>query len=57
MANETSKRYVCTSCGSEMLVTRGGEGTIACCDQPMVLRGTPAASQQTASKPEEARRG
>jgi desulfoferrodoxin-like iron-binding protein len=57
MANETSKRYVCTTCGSEMLVTRGGEGTLACCGQPMVLRGSPAASQQPTSPPEEARRG
>jgi len=57
MANETSKRYVCTSCGSEMLVTRGGEGALACCGQPMQLRGSAGASQRPGPAPEEARRG
>ena len=47
MANQTGKRYVCATCGAEMLVTRGGEGEIKCCDRPMQLRGatTPAQSQ------------
>ena len=46
MVNETGKRYVCASCGSEMLVTRGGTGTVSCCGQPMQLRGANPAQQQ-----------
>ncbi len=38
MANEVGKRYVCTKCGSEFIVTRGGDGTITCCGQPMVIK-------------------
>ncbi len=38
MANEVGKRYVCPKCGSEFIVTRGGEGTITCCEQPMVIK-------------------
>jgi len=38
MANQAGKRYVCTKCGSELVVTRGGEGTLSCCDQPMQLK-------------------
>ena len=53
MANEVRKRYVCSSCNTEMLVTRGGDGTLTCCDQPMQIRGA------AAPKPEaqEANRG
>ncbi len=35
MANQTGKRYVCTKCGAEYIVTRGGEGTLSCDGQPM----------------------
>jgi desulfoferrodoxin-like iron-binding protein len=35
MANQTGKRYLCTKCGAEYIVTRGGEGTLVCCGQPM----------------------
>ena len=38
MANQIGKRYVCTRCGSEFIVTRGGEGTLKCCGQPMELK-------------------
>ncbi len=38
MANQLGKRYLCEKCGSEMIVTKGGEGTIHCCDQPMTLK-------------------
>lgn len=58
MANQMGKRYVCANCGSEMLVTRAGEGPLSCCGQAMELRGqssTPAAESQ--SKPQEAKRG
>ncbi len=34
MANETGKRYLCSKCGSEFVVTRGGEGSITCCGEP-----------------------
>ena len=26
---------MCTKCGAEVVITRGGEGTITCCGQPM----------------------
>ncbi len=35
MANQVGKRYRCTKCGSEMIITKGGSGTITCCGQPM----------------------
>lgn len=38
MANQAGKRYQCTKCGTEMIVTKGGEGTISCCGQPMQLK-------------------
>ena len=30
MALQTGKRYRCTKCGAEFIVTRGGEGTLSC---------------------------
>jgi desulfoferrodoxin-like iron-binding protein len=42
MATQVGKRYYCERCGSEMLVTRAGEGLLSCCGQPMQLRGAPA---------------
>ena len=38
MANETGKRYVCTQCRSEFIVTKGGSGAISCCGQPMEIK-------------------
>ena len=38
MANEVGKRYVCTKCGAEFIVTRGGEGKLECCGQAMELK-------------------
>jgi len=38
MANATGKRYVCTVCGTEFIVTRGGEGQLVCCGQPMEIK-------------------
>jgi desulfoferrodoxin-like iron-binding protein len=38
MANETGKRYTCTNCGCEMIVTRSGDGTLTCCGQPMQVK-------------------
>ncbi|MBI4492767.1 MAG: hypothetical protein HY690_08260 [Chloroflexi bacterium] len=58
MANQTAKRYVCASCGSEILVTRGGEGTLVCCGQPMQVRGASPGVQAQLPRPEpEVQRG
>lgn len=35
MANQVGKRYQCSKCSTEMIVTKGGEGQIVCCGQPM----------------------
>ena len=38
MANQVGKRYQCTKCNSEMIVTKGGNGTLQCCGQEMQLK-------------------
>ena len=38
MANTVGKRYRCTKCGAEMIITKGGTGTITCCGQPMEIK-------------------
>jgi len=38
LANETGKRYFCSKCGAEFIVTKGGEGTIACHGQPLTKK-------------------
>ena len=38
LANETGKRYICSQCGSEFIVTKGGSGSIICCTQQMELK-------------------
>lgn len=38
MANQVGKRYMCTKCGSEFIVTKAGAGALICCDQPMQLK-------------------
>jgi len=35
MANQIGKRYLCTKCGAEVIVTKGGVGTLQHCGQPM----------------------
>ena len=35
MANQIGKRYHCTKCGSEFIVTKAGNGEITCCEQAM----------------------
>ena len=35
MANQIGKRYSCSKCGAEVMVTKAGDGTIQCCAQPM----------------------
>ncbi len=38
MATLVGKRYFCTKCGAEFIVTRGGKGALQCCGQPMELK-------------------
>ena len=38
MANQTGKRYFCEKCGSEFIVTKGGDGEVNCCSQPMAQK-------------------
>jgi len=35
MANDMGKRYRCAKCGTELIVTRAGNGAVTCCGQPM----------------------
>lgn len=35
MANELGKMYVCTKCGQQVIVTKGGKGTLKCCGVAM----------------------
>ncbi|MFC2018639.1 desulfoferrodoxin [Chloroflexota bacterium] len=35
MPNQIGKRYRCPKCGSEVIITRGGNGAVSCCGQPM----------------------
>ena len=35
MANQVGKRYRCAKCGAEVIITKGGSGTISCHGQPM----------------------
>jgi desulfoferrodoxin-like iron-binding protein len=38
LANQVGKRYMCTKCNSEMIVTKAGDGDLGCCGQPMQLK-------------------
>ena len=38
MANQVGKRYVCTTCGAEFIVTRGGDGEMHCCGKKMEIK-------------------
>jgi desulfoferrodoxin-like iron-binding protein len=35
MASKVGKRYKCEKCGSEVLVTKAGTGTLICCGEEM----------------------
>lgn len=51
MANIVGKRYFCAVCGSEFIVTKGGEGTLTCHGQPMVIKDAqPEAERRPASE-------
>ncbi len=38
MANQLGKMYICSKCGSQVIVTKGGGGTLKCCGQDMELK-------------------
>ncbi|MDO8491995.1 MAG: desulfoferrodoxin [Dehalococcoidia bacterium] len=38
MANQVGKRYVCSKCGVEVVVTKGGAGALKCHGEPMKLK-------------------
>lgn len=38
MPSETGKRYMCTNCGSELVVTKAGKSDLVCCSKPMVKK-------------------
>ena len=40
MANISAKRYVCAACGGEYIVTREGNGSLVCCEKPMMIKET-----------------
>ena len=35
MANQLGKMYLCGKCGSQVIVTKGGSGSLKCCGQEM----------------------
>jgi len=37
VANQVGKRYMCTKCNSEMIVTKAGDGSVECCGVAMEL--------------------
>lgn len=40
--NVVGKRYMCQVCGSEFIVTKGGDGQLQCHGQPLVLKDAAA---------------
>ncbi len=38
MPTELGKRYICTVCNAEMIVTKKGTGTLTCDGKPMELK-------------------
>jgi desulfoferrodoxin-like iron-binding protein len=38
MSTQAGKRYRCTECGGEVIVTKGGAGSLMCCGRPMEER-------------------
>ena len=35
MTNQLGKMYLCGKCNSQVIVTKGGTGTLKCCGQEM----------------------
>lgn len=44
MANIVGKRYTCQVCGSEFIVTKGGDGCLQCHGRPMQVKDSQAAT-------------
>jgi len=38
VSNQLGKRYRCAKCGTEVLCTKAGEGTVSCNDQEMEVQ-------------------
>jgi hypothetical protein len=38
MANQVGKMYVCTKCGVQVIVTKGGKGTLKCDGEEMQIK-------------------
>ncbi|MBN1382414.1 MAG: desulfoferrodoxin FeS4 iron-binding domain-containing protein [Deltaproteobacteria bacterium] len=38
MANQIGKKYTCKKCGAIYIVTKGGDGKLVCCGQPMEIK-------------------
>ncbi len=38
MANQMGKRYGCASCGVEVVVTKGGDGSLTCHGEQMAQK-------------------
>jgi hypothetical protein len=38
MANQLGKRFTCATCGTEVLCTKGGTGTVGCCGAEMAKK-------------------
>lgn len=38
MSNELGKRYECRECGTEVLCTKLGEGSVNCCETEMSIK-------------------
>jgi len=36
--NQLGKRFVCEVCGTQVLCTKSGEGTVVCCNKEMTLQ-------------------
>ena len=35
MASQIGKIYICAACGAQVIVTKGGTGTLRCCSAEM----------------------
>lgn len=51
MASQAGKRYQCSTCGSQIVMTRGGTGDLTCCGAPMEEFKPGAAAAAPAAKP------
>jgi len=38
MPNQLGRRYQCEICGTMVLCTKAGEGSVQCCDHEMVVQ-------------------